>query len=46
MTPFYDELLSKTLDINNQKQLCRLAIIEKNIWRTQAKDKHYNEVKA
>ena len=45
MTPFYDELLSKTLDINNQKQLCRLAIIEKNIWRTQAKDKHYNEVK-
>ena len=45
MTPFYDELLSKTLDINKQKQLCRLAIIEKNIWRTQAKDKHYNEVK-
>ena len=44
MTPFYDELLSKTMDTDKQKQLCRLAIIDKNIWRTQAKDSSYNRV--
>ena len=44
MTPFYDELLSKTMDTDKQKQLCRLAIIDKNIWRTQAKDSSYNKV--